>query len=279
MMRSVAELLEREGATVDLQGDHFERMLRRRDRRRRNQRIAVYALVGAFAVVAVVIGIGSLRGDDEGTVIPGSTATPTAPPTATQIPALSSTAGPLEPGTYVVSTLDPGFDASHRITITVPDGYESFGGFAVLTAEGTQTGVSAWVVGNVYDDPCHRGATPLDPTVVPPVGRLVAALANQRGVDVSTPTDTRVDGYAGMYLERTVPTGTKLTDCDGNEFRPWLGTDGGPRYILPGQIDLLWIVDVDGVPLVIDAAIRSPRWAHVRAELLQVVESIRIDPR
>jgi hypothetical protein len=95
---------------------------------------------------------------------------------------------------------------------------------------------------------------------------------------VSTPTDTRVDGYAGMYLERTVPTGTKLTDCDGNEFRPWLGTDGGARYILPGQLDLLWIVDVDGVPLVIDVAIRSPRWAHVRAELIQIVESIRIDP-
>jgi len=274
-MPSVAELLEREGATVDLQGDQFERMLLRRDRKRRNQRVAVYALVGAFAVAAVMIGIGTLRTDDNGTVIPGSTATPTAIP----IPALSSASGPLEPGTYVVSTLDPGFDASHRITITVPDGYESFGGFAVLTAEGTQTGVSAWVVGNVYDDPCHRGATPLDPTVVPPVGRLVAALANQRGVDVSTPTDITVDGYTGRYLERTVPAGTKLTDCDGNEFRPWLGTDGGARYILPGQIDLLWIVDVDGIPLVIDAAIRSPRWAHVRAELLQVVESIGIDPQ
>ena len=42
------------------------------------------------------------------------------------------------------------------------------------------------------------------------------------------------------------------------------------------MLDLLWVVDVDGVPLVIDAAVRSAGWAQVRAELLQVVESIRI---
>lgn len=276
-MPSVAELLERESTTVDLEGDHFERMLLRRDRKRRNQRVAVYALVGAFAVAAVVIRIGTLRSDDEGAVIPGTTATPTAPP----IPALSSASGPLEPGTYVVSTLDRGFDASHRITITVPDGYENFEGFAVgrrLASGGTQTAVSAWVVGNVYDDPCHRSGTPLDPAVASSVESLVAALANQRGLHASTPTDIEVDGYTGRYLERTVPAGTKLTDCDEHEFRTWLDTDGGARYILPGQLDLLWIVDVDGVPLVIDVAIRSPKWAHVRAELIQIVESIRIDP-
>ena len=273
-MLSVSELLERESTTVDLEGDHFERMLRRRDRKRRNQRAGVFALVAVLAVAGLAIGIASLRNGDDGTVRPGSDATPTPTP----IPALSSTYGPLEPGTYVVSTLDPDFDASHRITITVPDGYEGFEGFAVLS-RGTQTGVSAWVVGNVYDDPCHRGGTPLDPTVVPPVDRLVVALTDQRGVRASTPIDIEIDGFAGVYLERTVPTRTKLTDCDGHEFRTWLGTDYSARYILPGQLDLLWIVDVDGVPLVIDAAVRSAGRAQVRAELLQVVESIRIDPR
>ena len=275
-MRSVAELLERESTTVDLEGDHFERMLRRRDRKRRNQRVGVFALVAVLAVAGLAIGIGSLRNGDR-TVRPGSDATPTPTP----IPALSSASGPLEPGTYVVSTLDPDFDASHRITITVPDGYEGFEGFAVgprLVSGETQTAVSAWVVGDVYDDPCHRSGTPLDPAVASSVESLVVALANQRGLHASTPTDAEVDGYTGRYLERTVPAGTKLTDCDEHEFRTWLDTDGGARYILPGQLDLLWIVDVDGVPLVIDVAIRSPRWAHVRAELIQIVESIRIDP-
>ena len=64
-MRSVSELLEREAATVDLEGDHFERMLRRRDRKRRNQRVGVYTLVAAFVVASVVIGISTLRSGDE----------------------------------------------------------------------------------------------------------------------------------------------------------------------------------------------------------------------
>ena len=53
-MRSVSELLEREAATVDLQGDHFERMLRRRDRKRRNQRVAAGALAIVLALVSFV---------------------------------------------------------------------------------------------------------------------------------------------------------------------------------------------------------------------------------
>jgi hypothetical protein len=274
-MRSVSELLEREAATVDLEGDHFERMLRRRDRRRRNQRAGVFALVAALAVAGLAIGIGSLRSGDGGMVRPGSDATPTATP----IPVQSSGTGPLEPGTYAVGTLDPDFDASHRITLTVPDGYEGFEGFAVAPSGEAQTGVSVWVVGNVYNDPCHRGAeTPLDPTVVPPVDRLVAALADQRGIRASKPIDIEIDGFAGVYLERTVPTRTTVTDCDGNEIRTWIGTGGGARYILPGQLDLLWIVDVDGGPLVIDAALAARTSAQDRAELVRVVESIRIDP-
>src|SRR5262245_32936900 len=35
-------------------------------------------------------------------------------------------------GRYVISTLDRDFDASHRITLDVPDGYGDHGGFALL---------------------------------------------------------------------------------------------------------------------------------------------------
>jgi hypothetical protein len=55
--------------------------------------------------------------------------------------------------------------------------------------------------------------------------------------------------------------------------------NGEERYVYPGQLDLLWIVDVDGVPLVIDASLDPGTSAEVRAELLQMVESIQIDPR
>ena len=72
--------------------------------------------------------VGSLTGNDvqPGTPGPSPALDPTS--TATPIPQF----GRLEPGTYVISTLDADFDAAHRITIDVPDGYEGFEGFAII---------------------------------------------------------------------------------------------------------------------------------------------------
>jgi hypothetical protein len=60
----------------------------------------------------------------------------------------------------------------------------------------------------------------------------------------------------------------------------YLNAGGGERYLGgAGQLGLLWVLDVEGVPLVIEAALDAGTSAHVRAELLQMVESVRIDPR
>jgi len=53
-MPSVSELLERESTTVDLDPGHFERLLRRRDRKRRNRRIGAGALAIILALVSFV---------------------------------------------------------------------------------------------------------------------------------------------------------------------------------------------------------------------------------
>lgn len=52
-MANLSDLLEREGRTVDLEPDSFERLLRRRDRRRRNRRITA-GIVGILVFVAAV---------------------------------------------------------------------------------------------------------------------------------------------------------------------------------------------------------------------------------
>jgi Tol biopolymer transport system component len=54
MMPSVSELLERASRTVDLERGHFERLLRRRDRKRRNQRIGAGMLAIILALVSFV---------------------------------------------------------------------------------------------------------------------------------------------------------------------------------------------------------------------------------
>jgi hypothetical protein len=73
-MPNLADLLERESRTVDLEPGDFERLVRRRDRKRRNQRIAAGVVGIAVFVAAVWIvtsGLSLLR--SEKSVVPGGT--------------------------------------------------------------------------------------------------------------------------------------------------------------------------------------------------------------
>ena len=250
-----------------------ERRQRRTSRNRKFGALAVAAVIGLVAVVVVI------RAVDDGTgTQPGGQSTPT-----TAEPIRSITLGALEPGRYVLSTLDPAFDASHTITIDVPDGYEGvfYGGLIdnVVFKNGLpETGVGLWAVGYVYADACEWRGTQ---SAISSGDELVAALAGQKGLRVSTPTDVTVDGYAGTFLEVTVPAQANLSRCSGGRFQAWtLGEQGmGARHLDNlGSPELMWILDVDGLPLVIDAPLEGAS-ADVRAELVQLVESIQIDPR
>jgi hypothetical protein len=243
----------------------------------RRKAITVFVLLGVLVLGVAAIGVSMLRDDTSaGSTLGAGGASPRA------IPPLPN--GNVEPGRYVFSTLDPDFDASHLITIDVPDGYvglqEGQEGWAAVKPEAHQTGVSAWVVGDVYADACQWSRTQLDRSAISSADGLAVALASQEGLRVSTPTDARIDGFSGTYMERTVPARTNLGRCDQAQFRVWLDTGGGERYLGgPRQVDLLWILDVDGVPLVINASLAAGATAQGRAELLEMVESIQIDPR
>ena len=83
-MPSISELLERESTTVDLEPGDFERLVRRRDRKRRNMRIAA-GVVGIAVFVAAVWIVTSGGVFDRSTpAVPGSETRPTqtAPPPA-----------------------------------------------------------------------------------------------------------------------------------------------------------------------------------------------------
>jgi hypothetical protein len=235
------------------------------------RKTGVHRFVATVTVLAAVLAVGCSAGHDAQPEGSGPIATPTAP----AIPLLDS--GRLESGTYAVSTLDPDFDASHRIRIDLPDGYEGDSGFLVTKlGQRSEAGVSVWAVGNVYADPCDWASTLLDPAAASSVDGVVAALASQQRLRVSTPTDITVDGFPATYMERTVPAGITLATCHKGQFRIWLATDGGARWVQPGQHDLLWIIDVDDVPVVIDATLGAGTSAQDRAELLQIVKSVSI---
>jgi Tol biopolymer transport system component len=77
-MPSLGELLERESTTVDLDPGHFERMLRRRDRKHRNERIRAGALA-ILVLVVMVVGLARALNTDNRTAID-----PTPTPVATE---------------------------------------------------------------------------------------------------------------------------------------------------------------------------------------------------
>ena len=129
-------------------------------------------------------------------------------------------------------------------------------------------------IGDVYADPCRWDGTELGRSAVSSTDEVVAALAGQKGLRVSAPTDVTVDGFAGTYIERRVPARTDISDCDTGEFRVHLYADGGWRALIPDQVTLLWVLDVDDDTLIIEASLEPGTSAQVRAELIQMTESV-----
>jgi hypothetical protein len=130
----------------------------------------------------------------------------------------------------------------------------------------------------VYADPCHyQYPGLLDPLPGPTVEDLATALASRPGLDSTTPAAVTMSGYQGRQLTLTAPAsfdGCTLTP-DGS-FRVWELPLGATNDMAPGQVDRVWILDVDGERLVIDAQEQPGQAAEVRAEIGAILDSIRI---
>lgn len=197
----------------------------------------------------------------------------------------------LAAGTYPWVLDRPGIDFP-TVRFTVPDGWASGARFTYrLRPEPEEAAVvmGFWDVGELYGHPCKWRGTLFDPG--PTVDDLATALVDIPLRNATQPVDVTLGGYAGKYVEWTVPTDIEtdergnFVDCDmdGGEhyFESWIGDPsgwGGDRYHQgPGQLDQLWILDVDGARFVIGASSMPSATAEERTELLDVVESIEFE--
>jgi len=164
-----------------------------------------------------------------------------------------------------------------RIAITLPSGWFNYDGWGMSTGGPLPLLiVSFWDVNQVYPTPCHwKGKTMVDPGST--VNGLVSALAKQPLRRARTPRDVVLAGFAGKYLQLSVPGHVNFADCDEGYFETWTALGwGSDRYQQgPGQIDRIWILNVKGQRLVIDAAFMPQATGKDRAELDRVVHSIR----
>ncbi len=239
---------------------------------------AIRLMAGAAAiVVATVIGINLLPPGNGG--IGGGVVTPTSTPTPTPTPRalpVGDVGVRLEPGSYIT---DSPFRV--RATFTVPAGWVGYigGPYGVWLDRSDGPGaVSFSIFEKVYADPCHyQYPGLLDPVPGPTVEDLATALASLPGLDASTPTDVTVSGYRGKQLTLTAPSsfaGCTLTPDGG--FRIWELPLGATNDMAPGQSDRVWILDVDGERLVIDAQERPGQTAEATAEVSAILDSLRI---
>jgi hypothetical protein len=136
----------------------------------------------------------------------------------------------------------------------------------------------------VYADPCaHR----LSPPAGPSTADLAAAVSTIPGTDVvSGPSDVTVGGRAAKHVVLTVPEDVKCGPGDGG-FYLWYdqgqgsgcaGSEACPRYPTKLGVTIrVWIVDVDGTRLFIEAESYKGAGPEVEQAIQQIVDSIRFE--
>jgi hypothetical protein len=131
---------------------------------------------------------------------------------------------------------------------------------------------SVWIVGNVVADPCDRPERLLEPPVGPSVEELVVAISGLSGFTATRPTDITIDGHPGRAFELTAPT-----DVAGFcVLKTWGSTPGDTKNVNFGEVNLIRIVDVDGVRVMITGGYFPTLTTSAQlASLQDIVHSVR----
>ena len=197
-------------------------------------------------------------------------------------PPLRAGEQPLSAGVHVFDLVSreqgrPGYKQFPRIVFTLPSGWFNYNGWGVNN--GDALSMSFWDVDKVYPTGCKwQGKPKIDPGRT--VDGLAQVLATRPLRHASKPTAVVLAGFHGKYLRWSVPSKIDLSRCGQGYFESWKGrgwaTDRWQQGA--GQVDRLWILDVHGKRLVVDANYLPQATRTQRAELDRIVHSIRFLP-
>ena len=171
-------------------------------------------------------------------------------------------------------------------TVQAPSGWSaSPDGHSVVKHGSGVLGLSVWDVAEVPRNPCHPLGHIYDPGTT--VDDLVTALATQPMRHATTPTDVTLGGYSGRYLTWSAPAHWVVTGnadfkgCDvqsngHRDFVNWYSNLDAEQYTqVAGQVDRLWVLDVNGQRLLVDATFSPDTTQAQRDELGQIATSLR----
>ena len=253
------------------------------------------AIAAAAVVVVAIVGFNLLpRSGGVGGPGPSPTSNPTqtSSPTQTPLPTIASNrnfVGSFAPETTYM--IDDPCCVRSRMTFTVPaTGWSAFDPVFVgkNLAGGGDTFdlyLSPFLVANTYTGGCHWLGTALTPPVGPTVDDLATALIAQAGPGALPPVAVTMDGHPGKKVELSIPKDLDVATCDSDGdfaiFGRWLtvGQSYGaaPYTYGNGQHNTVYIIDVDGQRQVIDTMYLPAASTADRAELDQIVASIRFE--
>ncbi|MCC2032691.1 hypothetical protein [Microbacterium allomyrinae] len=205
---------------------------------------------------------------------------------------------PVQDGTtLVLKNPNPGASDFETIEYTVPSGWQT-GGVYIGKDLGQpgEVAISFWTPAGVYSDPCRR-TTDLSPIDLADHthsegGDLILlsypriGLSAQQGREATEARSVIVDdpsedhGTITLRLELTVPPDLDLASCDDGVYVAWPGRNAGDRpndNHVAGQTDIIYQVDFDLGPLIIDASFRPDSSRQSIEELYAVLGSIVVD--
>jgi hypothetical protein len=248
-----------------------------------NNNVVRVGLAVAAVVVIAIIAINLLPGSTQ----PGGQPTPS--PSVAPSEAEPSAAADLPVGPFSLTDGQPADEGSLSMTVAIPaPGWfgEADAGILLKNENPNPPDGASLIVWSgvdqlyVYGDPCDWSTTRPD-TPSTTADELVAALAAQAMRDASAPVDITLDGHAGRAITLHVPDDADFTECDEGIFGSWAYSSIEPTparfHQGPGQIDEIWVLDVDGQIVVVD-------WSHYAGtsqadvdELHAIVESTTFD--
>ena len=266
--------------------------------------------IAAAVVVAVFLATACSAGQGVASATPGAAslaAEPTSAPTTASGSSASPSAtspgpialhdGALAAGTYTFQPFagpdvlglcasqparkESPADDSIRITYTLPESWTGLGYNVVPSVERYSPPGGAALIfsrgGWLYSKPC--GGTGPDIPTGTTVDEFVTALVNHPDLDMTSPAAVTLAGYSGTYLELRAPANTTTDE---------LGPKPGCNYYFvwepgiyaqgPNALWRIWILDVNGIRVVVRADSFPGTSPQIQAQLAAIVDSIQIEP-
>lgn len=235
-----------------------------------------FALIAAAIAVLAVVAIRFLPSTNI-----GPAPTPSPSPAPSPAPRTLPASGPIQPGAYYVS--DPANLGVQRLTFDVPAGWTKADFIAKDSGSLNEVMFTEWVVKYVYPDACKWDNANVITTTTS--ADLVNAIAAQKNRTSSAVTSTTIDGFPAQEVTLTVSPTLDASTCTNGNLRYWPGVnESGPDFgsgmccNLAGNIDTVYVVDVNGKRIVLVARHYPGSSAQSLAELQSVVDSVRIEP-